>query len=117
MPPGRYRVTPRNRQHLVLDGLHDMMISAEGVEIICTETTRAVTVKHCSGMVLRGLTIDYDPLPFTQGRITGLSADKKIHDVTLAEVTRQPAWHARSNTKSSVLTAARCVAMIAIRTA
>jgi len=81
--PGRYRVTPRQSQHLVLRGLKDIVIDCTGVEMVCTETTRAVTIHDCEGVTLRGLAIDYDPLPFTQGRITALSPDKRVHEVTL----------------------------------
>jgi len=85
VPPGRYRVTPRDRQHLVLRDLKDIEIIADGVEMICTETTRALTIARCTNVTVRGLVIDYDPLPFTQGRITGLSADKKVHEIELFE--------------------------------
>jgi parallel beta-helix repeat protein len=85
IPPGRYRVAPRDRQHLVLRGLKDVQIIAEGVEMVCTETTRAVTITHCTNVTLRGLTIDYDPLPFTQGRIAAVSADKQVYEVELFE--------------------------------
>lgn len=83
VPPGRYRVTPQHREHLALRGLKDLQIIADGVEMICTETTRALTVSRCTNVTVRGLVIDYDPLPFTQGRITGLSADKKTCEVEL----------------------------------
>jgi parallel beta-helix repeat protein len=83
IPPGRYRVTPRDRQHLVLRELKDVQIIAEGVEMICTETTRAVTITRCENLTLRGLVIDYDPLPFTQGRIVGFSPDRKVHEIEL----------------------------------
>ena len=83
VPPGRYRVTPRDRQHLVLRDLKDIQIIADGVEMVCTETTRALSIGNCTGVTVRGLTIDYDPLPFTQGRITALAPDKRIHDIEL----------------------------------
>ncbi|MCF7974248.1 MAG: DUF4982 domain-containing protein [Phycisphaerae bacterium] len=83
VPPGRYRVTPRNRQHLVLKDLKDVRIMAVGVEMICTETTRAVTIENCENLTLKGLVIDYDPLPYTQGRIVKLSADNTVHDIEL----------------------------------
>jgi len=81
--PGRYRVTPRNRQHLLLHDLEDIEIIADGVELICTETTRALTISNCRRVTLRGLVIDYDPLPYTQGRIAKLSEDKTVHDIEL----------------------------------
>jgi parallel beta-helix repeat protein len=83
VPPGRYRVSPRDRQHLVLRNLKDVTIVADGVEMICTETTRALTITHCTNLTLRGLVIDYDPLPFTQGRITALTPDKTVQDIEL----------------------------------
>lgn len=76
IPPGRYRVTPKNREHLALRGLRDRVIVADGVELICTETTRALTIENCHNVTLRGLVIDYDPLPYTQARILEVAPDK-----------------------------------------
>lgn len=75
IPPGQYRVTPQNREHLRLQGLRDVEIIAHGVELICTQTTRAITIQDCHNLTIRGLTIDYDPLPFTQGRIVSMADD------------------------------------------
>jgi len=83
IPPGRYRVTPHRRQHLVLQDLADINIVAKGVEMICTETTRALTISNCRNVTLSGLTIDYDPLPYTQGRIVKLSENNTVHDIEL----------------------------------
>lgn len=83
IPPGRYRVTPSKRQHLVLHDLEDIRIEAGGVEMICTETTRALTISNCRNVTLHGMTIDYDPLPYTQGRIVKLSQDNTVHDIEL----------------------------------
>jgi parallel beta-helix repeat protein len=83
VPPGQYRVTPRKREHLRLAGLSAVEIVAEGVEMICTETTRALTIVDCNDLKLKGLTIDYDPLPYTQGRIIKLSQDNTVHDIEL----------------------------------
>ncbi len=85
IPPGQYRVTPRNGEHLHLEGLRDIQIIADGVEMVCTETVRALTLIDCRNVTLRGLTIDYDPLPFTQGRIVKLSDDSMIHEIELFE--------------------------------
>lgn len=83
VPPGRYRVTPAGGHHLILRKLSRVRIIADRVEMICTETTRALTITDCSDVTVRGLTIDYDPLPFTQGRIVALSPDKSVHEVEL----------------------------------
>jgi len=85
VPPGRYRVTPRNRECLALRDLKDVRIVCSGVEMICTETTRALSISNCLNVTVVGLGIDYDPLPFTQGRIIALSADKSVHDIELTD--------------------------------
>jgi hypothetical protein len=71
------------RMHLLLTNLDGVEIVADGAEMICTEPTAAITFVNCRNVTLSGLTIDYDPLPFTQGRITGLSADKLVHEIEL----------------------------------
>jgi len=76
VPPGRYRVTPRNGMHLRLQNLTDVTVVADGVEMVCTETRLAVGINHCRNLQLRGLTVDYDPLPMTEGRIVALAPDK-----------------------------------------
>jgi len=85
VPPGRYRVTPKHAVHLALHGLKDVEIGCDGVEMVCTETTQAISISDCTRLTLHGLSIDYDPLPFTQGHITQLSPDKKTVDVELFE--------------------------------
>ena len=85
VPPGRHRVAPRNRECLSLRGVKDVRILCDGVEMICTETTRALTIANCENVTVRGLSIDYDPLPFTQGRIVAISADKSVHDIELTD--------------------------------
>jgi hypothetical protein len=85
VPPGRFRVAPRNHECLALRGIKNVRILCDGVEMICTETTRALTIANCENVTVRGLSIDYDPLPFTQGRILALSADKSVHDIELMD--------------------------------
>jgi len=75
-PPGRYRVTPHAGRHLSFKNLSDISIVADGVEMICTQTCQAISFDQCRNVSLKGLTIDYDPLPFTEGRITAMAPDK-----------------------------------------
>ncbi|MEI6644662.1 MAG: right-handed parallel beta-helix repeat-containing protein [bacterium] len=76
VPPGRYRVKPQRQCHLRLRDLQDVEVMAMDVEMVCTETTLALNIDNCRNLALRGLTIDYDPLPFTQGRIVAMAPDK-----------------------------------------
>ena len=78
-------MTPRNRVCLTLKDVRDVSVLCDGVEMICTETTRAISISNCVGVTVRGLSIDYDPLPFTQGRIVALSADKSVQDIELID--------------------------------
>jgi hypothetical protein len=80
IPPGVYRVKPQNGHHLYFKDLKNVEIIAKDVEMVCTETIRAITFENCEKVVLRGMTVDYDPLPFTQGRITAMAPDKRWLD-------------------------------------
>jgi len=85
IPPGTYRLAPTGGGKCVwpLHELKDVEIIADGVTLISTKLTRAVAVHGCSGVTLRGLTVDYDPLPFTQGTVTAVAEDKSWIDVKL----------------------------------
>ena len=76
VPAGRYRVAPKNGRHLVFKDLADVEIIADGVEMVCTQTVQAVGFERCRNVHLKGLTVDYDPLPYTEARITALAPDK-----------------------------------------
>jgi len=85
IPPGRYRVQAERGSHLVFSGLTDVEIIAENVELVCTSTVRALLFEGCSNVTLRGLTVDYDPLPFTQGKIVAMAPDKSWIDFEIAQ--------------------------------
>ena len=85
IPPGKYRVPGLRDGHLVLQYLSDVEISGAGVEMICTETNRALALDHCHNVTISGLAIDYDPLPFTQGRIVALAPDKSWVDFEIID--------------------------------
>jgi hypothetical protein len=85
IPPGRYRVTPKGNKHIVLKDVKDVTIIANGVELICTETVQALSITNCKNLKLIGLSVDYDPLPFTQGRIVEISKDKLKLTVDILE--------------------------------
>ncbi len=83
VPKGRFRVNPEHRVHLLLENLQDVTIDATGVEMICTQTTRAISINNCQNLTIKGLTVDYDPLCFTQGIIKTMSPDKSYMEVQL----------------------------------
>ena len=83
IPPGRYRAAPRDGMHLVLRDFHDVTVVADDVELICTETTRALHIQDCRNLTIRGLTIDYDPLPFTQGKVVKVSPTRRRLEIEI----------------------------------
>jgi len=97
IPPGTYRLKPQDRIHLNFRNLEDVTIVARDVEIICTETTRALNIENCRNLHIIGLTIDYDPLPFTQGWIRDMAPDKSWIEVERSsEVIRRTGCSATS---------------------
>ncbi len=76
IPPGRYKVQPSGGTHLRFVDLRDVEIVADGVEMVCSATVLAMSFEACRNVTLRGLTVDYDPLPFTQGEIVALGPEK-----------------------------------------
>ncbi len=92
IPAGTYRLAPEGGKSVwTLQGLNDVEIVADGVTLISTRLTRAVAIDGCRNVTLRGLTVDYEPLPFTQGTVTAVADDKGWIDVKLHDgYPRQP---------------------------
>jgi hypothetical protein len=106
LPTGRHYVQPNNNHewgvHLRLFNLVDVTIDGRGTELICTRTTRAITISNCNNTKLIGLKIDYDPLPYTQGVITDMSDDKSILYVEILNGYPYPdSSNSNSNSSSS----------------
>ncbi len=83
--PGVYRLKPKtpSQPHVTLFQLKDMEIDARGVTLLCTNNSTALDILACTNVTLRGLVIDYDPLPFTQGTIVGFAPDRTWTDVRI----------------------------------
>ena len=93
IPPGVYRLAPAGQDKCVwtVGKAADVEIIADGVTLVSTRLTRAVTLTECRNVTLRGLVIDYDPLPFTQGRVVASAEDHSWIDVKIdAGYPRQP---------------------------
>lgn len=94
IPPGTYRLAPAAGSAVVLPigPAKNLEIVADGVTLVCTVRTRAVEFRRCTGVSLRGLTVDYDPLPFTQGKVVAVAEDKGSLDVRLDAGYPREAW-------------------------
>ena len=85
IPPGTYRLTPEipDHAHIVLKQAANFDLVANGVTILCETKNTALALWQCHNVTIEGLTIDYDPLPMTQGTITAITPggfDFKIDD-------------------------------------
>lgn len=84
IPPGNYRLGPKSGGELwILSGLKNVEIIAEGVTLTGTKLMRAISLHRCSGVTLQGLTVDYDPVPFTQGEVIAEAEDGNHIDVKI----------------------------------
>jgi hypothetical protein len=81
--PGHYRFArDSDVQRIVISDIDGMQIEAKGVTF-WFDLESSLILRNCSNVTLSGLTIDYDPLPFTQGTITALDKNKSTLDVRL----------------------------------
>jgi hypothetical protein len=86
IPAGTYAIASTSHSNgslLNIDGANDLSIDATGVTIVGKELTRAVNVVNSHNVTIQGLTVDYDPLPFTQGAVTAIDPGLGWLDVTL----------------------------------
>ncbi len=81
LEPRTYRLRdfdePSTRYHLILRGLcHVALVCEQGEAVLCCEQVGgALLVEDCEHVRLENIGIDFDPLPFTQGRIVRFDAD------------------------------------------
>lgn len=93
IPPGVYKVQPASggRVHLQVKDASNLTIKAEGVTLLCGKRTMAMEFVSCKNVRLQGLTIDYEPLCFTQGEVVRIADDRSWIDVQLdAGYPREP---------------------------
>ncbi len=87
IPPGVHTVTPSGRHHsthLYFEGMRDVEIDGQGATLVFSDPAKVGLIfKHCVNVTLRGFTIDYDPLPFTQGRITAINPEDGTIDLAI----------------------------------
>ncbi|MFK0230810.1 RICIN domain-containing protein [Streptomyces sp. NPDC090303] len=86
--PGEYR----RSSLLNLGALSGFTVHAEGVTLVQTRRTMALTTGKADNLTVEGLRINYDPLPFTQGRVVEVSPDRTSWmDVKISDGYARPA--------------------------
>ncbi|MEK6795056.1 MAG: right-handed parallel beta-helix repeat-containing protein [Spirochaetota bacterium] len=86
IPPGVYRISPPSSHssiHLYLTNMSDFTVNAPDVTMLCTETCPSIRLDNCSNVLIRGITVDYDPLPFTQGTVLSIGTNDRDIEIAL----------------------------------
>ena len=76
LPQGTY-----SSKTIILNRLNDFSLDGNGIKLIFTGNTRAITITNSKNIILKNLTIDYDPLPYTQGKVLSVSGES--HEVLI----------------------------------
>ncbi len=84
VPPGIYKLEPKGRWHLRFSDLSDVVIDAQGATFLLEgRTAGGIELVHCKNVTLRGATIRHDIMPFTQGTIVAIGADRRTIDMRI----------------------------------
>ena len=85
-PPGSYRISSSDEYAVKLKYLSDVCLKGEGtntVLLVSNPGNGCIGFFDCTNIVVKGLTIDYDPLPFTQGTITAVNTKNGTYDLLI----------------------------------
>jgi hypothetical protein len=105
LAPGRYRVSGDDRAALLLSGLRDLVVEASGATLFTDRPGTILRLEDCSGLSIRGLGLDLDPRPVTQGRILTIDTAGDWMDVEIEPgrvLPDQPPFTSAQQIKSSV---------------
>jgi hypothetical protein len=86
---GRYRFDVNAGDHtfcVTLDGMNDLIVDGQGSEITITNPYCGFfRLNDCKNIIVKGFTVDYDPLPFTQGVVEVVHPESNSIDVRSQE--------------------------------
>jgi len=83
VPAGTYRLPEAG---LALSGLDTVTLDLTGVTLVATSFDRpALNLVDCRNVTIKGLTVDYDPLPFTQGSVTAVNREARTVEFAVHE--------------------------------
>ena len=85
-PTGIYRISSSNEYALQLESLSDILLKGDGTNsilLVSNPENGGIGFTHCTNISVEGFTIDYDPLPFTQGTITAVDTSNGTFDLLI----------------------------------
>ncbi len=83
IPPGVYWLKSPEGVAIPLASLQGKTLIFDDVKIIMKDQSCCLQLAYCKDVVIRGLTVDYDPPPFSQGRIVKIDPATLAWDVAL----------------------------------
>ena len=78
VPADRYYVDPKDGSgnfFIEIKGLRDTVIDFGGADLIGKVRTRFLNMEDCTNVTIKGFSLDFDPLPYTQGIIRSVDKD------------------------------------------
>lgn len=79
--PGTYVVNSRLN---IAKPCVNLVIEGNGATVVFNVTTTGFYLTDCNNVTLQNLYIDYDPLPFTAGKVLSINAAEKTFDLQIA---------------------------------
>ncbi|CAN5779214.1 hypothetical protein BH09VER1_BH09VER1_17530 [soil metagenome] len=70
---------------LRITGARDFELLGEGTTLVMSVPKEILSIDQCANFRIKGVTIDYDPLPFTQGTVTAVSKDNMEFEFEIHE--------------------------------
>lgn len=71
---------------LTIRGASDLTIDGNGCMIVMADPNAdGMRIENSTGVTLRNFSMDYDPLPFTQGRFVSVNAEEQYGDLKIFE--------------------------------
>lgn len=82
---GAYRLDPGAAEAFIeLDGARDLVVDGGGATFTFTGFVTFVRLRHCERVMVRNCTFDFDPLPYTAGRVLAVDRAGGTLEVEIA---------------------------------
>lgn len=79
LPSGIHKLSGELR----LQNLKDFTLDGNGATLLMAEYSPAMRIEQCENLTIKNLTIDYDPLPHTQGTVLSVDVKSKLTRIKL----------------------------------
>ena len=79
----RKNLLRRHKPSVTIKGLHDVIIDGNGAELVGHDMAQMLIFYECSSISIRNFKVDWDPLPFTGGKV--IATGDKYFDLEVIE--------------------------------